>query len=179
MSLPTQRDGRGPSARPEPIRSDEPHRKPTVDDVASLIQHFGEIDPPLDIIDSDDLEDAFDPIPYDEWEPRYDAPFPFYDEPDSPPANPVPTGVSLKAAVLDLFRRKWRAGNTEAMTGHVVWTHFHSAYPAITPAAVNAALFILVDEGFLKSFRLPGRETFFDKGVWYYALAKTTEGGTE
>jgi len=87
-------------------------------------------------------------------------------------------GRKLKDAVLDLFRNK----PDEALSDFTIWSHFQNpdCGHAPTPAVVNAVLFTLVDEGRLYSFRLPGRETFFDKGTAYYrrvdADATTTEG---
>lgn len=172
MSLPIYRNGRGPAARPEGPRADQPRRNPDIDDIGRLINEFALVDVDSDLIPEEDFDDCFAPIPYDEWDVTYDAPFPFHDEPDEPPPPP-PAGVTLKAAVLDLFRRK----AADTMTGHTVWTHFHSFFPTVTIAAINASLFTLVDEGRLRSFRLPGRETFFDKGESYYSLVEPRKGG--
>lgn len=81
---------------------------------------------------------------------------------------------TLKGEILDLFRQK-----RETMSSFTVWSHFNGVEHPPSPAVVNAALYTLVDEGVLYTFRLPGRETFFDKGEAYFGLAETTEGGTK
>jgi len=86
-------------------------------------------------------------------------------------------GRKLKDAVLELFRNK----PDEAMTDFTVWSHFQNLGDHVpTPAVVNAVLFTLADEGVLYSFRIPGRETFFDKGAVFYALSpEAKEGGAQ
>lgn len=79
---------------------------------------------------------------------------------------------TLRGQILNLFETK-----RETMSSFTVWSHFNTGENPPRPALIKAALYSLVDEGLLYTFRLPGRETFFDKGEAYFGLIEDRKGG--